>query len=822
MNSLDEIVAEAAKDADDFRHVISYREAYRRTASFNLLPTGEYHETPRYAVSSEDTTIDIVVPIFNALDYATQCLQRLMDGSLPGHSRIVIVDDGSDHNTSDFLRSLEGPSVKYHRNATRLGFTRSVDNAIRSSFADFVAIINSDAIPTEGWLHRLVACLSANPEIAMVGPLSNSAAWQSVGRILGANGRFTPRWPEDIYADDVSDFLKHNHANLFVPMDILHGFCFLLRRTAYCDVGGLDLASFPVGYGETQDLSFRLRAQGYRIGVCPSSYVHHQGTRSFTPNEKSMYGRHARKKLYEIHGAKTYLEAETKCLLNPDLTTIRSGIYGWFDIPQTDRNHFIPASLTTATLLRIEKTWRQRRTGIISHVSCHGVQVGEKYRLVTMSDNMSQARNPETQRISAPKTHPAFASHFACRRLEAFPPFEPGRYLARNLDVAKRGLDAAMHFLAYGSREHRVAFDKKVVSREMGKLNICETADVRISGAGHARSLKDVGIYCSSSGNLFMKVIAERLCNELNTRGVRTTLLDETASVDRRPDHCIFVAPHEFFRIGEGRKWEREDVVASAVMLNTEQVQETWFHMACPYLFNAAGIIDICYQNAQLFSKSGVPSLFWMPPLLAPGTHEIDTNIKHPLAETLPRDHIARPNTTLFERPLDLTFFGAATPHRERFFARSARWSAQYYNMIYLRRARGALDSKNFGQETLEITKAATASSKISLNVHRNEVGYFEWHRIVDIGMASGAVVVSENCLRNPVFKDGTHYISENLRFFPDLIDWLLKEKDGRTKLEEVRSAVAEIANVGTTHTLSDNLVEFIGQIHTRQQRQWK
>lgn len=819
MTSIGKIAAEAAKDSDDFRHVISYREMYRRTESFNLLQTGE-HLQDRSNIRSMDADIDIVVPVHNALDDVKLCLKHLLAESLPHHSRVVILDDGSNRETSDFLKSLQGHSVVYRKNPSRVGFTKSVDSAIRSSLAKYVAILNSDTIPTRGWLHSLAACLSADPKIAMVGPLSNSAAWQSIGRILAPNGRFVPRWPGEIDAGDVSYFLGRNHTNLFIPMDVLHGFCFLLRRDAYCKVGGFDLTSFPVGYGETQDLSLQFRTRGYRIGVCPSSFVTHRGTRSFTPIEKSMYGTRARTNLYEKYGPNTYLEAETKCLLNPDLTIIRTQLYGWFTIPHSYRHNFLPASLNSATLLRIEETWSARRSGIVSHVGCNETRVGKEYRFITISDKVNYMRRSPNRRNEQSQTHPPFAPSRACDRLKAFPAFNAHMYRSTHPDIEGSGLDAATHFLAYGSREQRVAFDKKVVSREMGKLHNCDKPRIKFPKTRHLHAIKEVGVYCSSAGNLFMRIIAQRLCHELNDRGVYSTLLDETASVHRRPDVCVFVAPHEFFYIGEGKKWDQEDIVSSAVMLNTEQVQEKWFHMAARYLFNAAGVIDICHQNAQLLAKSGVPSLFWMPPLLRLSENAMDTNISHPLSEVLPRNYKARPNAAALDRPLDLTFFGATTRRRERFFARTARWLAQYDNMIYLRRAQGPLDGANSGQELLAVTKAATASAKISLNIHRDDVGYFEWHRIVDIGMATGAVVVSERCVPHPIFKESIHYISENLRFFPDLIDWLLKEKDGNRKLRDVRCAVDEIADKGSTRALSDELVDFIGHMRPEQHLQ--
>ena len=64
--------------------------------------------------------------------------------------------------------------------------------------------------------------------------------------------------------------------------------------------------------------------------------------------------------------------------------------------------------------------------------------------------------------------------------------------------------------------------------------------------------------------------------------------------------------------------------------------------------------------------------------------------------------------------------------------------------------------------------------SKIVLNIHRDADQYLEWQRIVNIGIFSGAIVVSESCDANPVLKPTYHYIDTPLCSMLDTIDHIL------------------------------------------------
>jgi hypothetical protein len=99
----------------------------------------------------------------------------------------------------------------------------------------------------------------------------------------------------------------------------------------------------------------------------------------------------------------------------------------------------------------------------------------------------------------------------------------------------------------------------------------------------------------------------------------------------------------------------------------------------------------------------------------------------------------------------------------------------------------------------------------MSLNVHRADIGYFEWHRMVMQGIAHKALVISDPCLAHPYFEPGTHYLEEIPRRIPNLVDWLLGTRRGRLKAEQVRyDGYARLAEVASAEKVSARLAQFL------------
>jgi hypothetical protein len=170
-----------------------------------------------------------------------------------------------------------------------------------------------------------------------------------------------------------------------------------------------------------------------------------------------------------------------------------------------------------------------------------------------------------------------------------------------------------------------------------------------------------------------------------------------------------------------------------------------------------------------------------------------DRDKQHPLFRVLPEAAQSEPDPQrpFLKRPIDIAFFGTSSPRRDQFFARNAAFLSDYETFNYCRRSdRGPNLGNSEDGALTRLAGHVSGHSKITLNIHREEFGYFEWHRMVRLGMCSGSLVVSDPCLPHPHFVANEHYLQESARRIPDLLEWLLTTEDGNREAERVRANV--------------------------------
>jgi len=387
----------------------------------------------------------------------------------------------------------------------------------------------------------------------------------------------------------------------------------------------------------------------------------------------------------------------------------------------------------------------------------------------------------------------------AIARLEALPVFRPEDYFALNKDAKPTGaiddIPAGNHALVHGFPEGRNVFMHTTVARAMGAAARKVPAAPRLGApvAGRlppvAGALPPVGVFYSASGNAFLREIAEDVAASLTAAGCEASLLTDLSDIAARPKICLFIAPHEFFHIGNGRAWAKEEILRDAFLFTTEQPQTIWFERAMPFILMSRAVIDISWQVHDILARSGIPTLHFNPSL-APQTRWLrDGDGSHPLARVLPKALQARevPFIPYRDRKISLAFFGTESEHRERFFTKNAWFFAGFDCFLYYRKVESPLVPEGTHAALSRLAGHVNAHSKIALNIHRDPNGFFEWHRIGKLGIGTGAVVVSEPCDPHPIFKPGVHYLEESGRHLLNLIEWLLNTPDGAEQAARIQ-----------------------------------
>lgn len=329
------LAASCAADPDNLAKVLEFRRALRagrRYGGAASVPVPQSEgEFPAQPMGVLPMSVDIILPVHNALEDVQACLESVRRTADRNLRHVWLVDDGSALETAQWLASQQDGLVRAIRTPGNLGFTRAVALGFQQTSAELVVVLNSDAVVDDGWLKALIRPFQEDARVALTGALSNAAAWQSLGRVTNSEGLFATNLTQPgAELGEINRFLCRHGTGGFLDLPIVHGFCFAISRAAYDQVGGFDLQTFGAGYGETQDLCFRLRAAGYRIGVCTDVFVQHGRSRSYSDVRRTTLSNAARRNLYRKHGALNYLKAEADCIDNAQLTQIRAETAGWF------------------------------------------------------------------------------------------------------------------------------------------------------------------------------------------------------------------------------------------------------------------------------------------------------------------------------------------------------------------------------------------------------------------------------------------------------------------------------------------------------------
>lgn len=199
------------------------------------------------------------------------CLESIFGNE--GDFEVIVVDNDSSDETSSYLSTMMAgePRLKCIFNKSNRGFAGGNNDGLRIASGEFLVLLNSDCIVTEGWLEGLIAPLSRDRGIGLVGPVSNSVGNEQKIFTRGQT-------PDRIIEEGVT-WVSNSRGSRF-ETDMLSFFCVAMRRDVFAGVGMLD-ESFGLGFYEDDDYCMRVRIAGYRLVCVEDVFIYHRGGGSF-------------------------------------------------------------------------------------------------------------------------------------------------------------------------------------------------------------------------------------------------------------------------------------------------------------------------------------------------------------------------------------------------------------------------------------------------------------------------------------------------------------------------------------------------------------
>ena len=238
----------------------------------------------------KDRNIDVVVCVHNALEHVEQCLNSVVRNRGSAHQNLILIDDGSDDPTRDYLKAFAA-SVSWcrlYRNERAVGYPKAANRGMAASTGELVVLLNSDTIVTKGWLEKFADAVFSTSGAGIVGPMSNAASYQSVPEYRGrGNQTAINTLPPGLGPEDMNRCCERwTSAHVLPRVPLVHGFCFGITRRVMDRIGLFDVESFPEGYGEESDYCFRASDAGFDLVVATHTYIFHAKSKSYSDEKR--------------------------------------------------------------------------------------------------------------------------------------------------------------------------------------------------------------------------------------------------------------------------------------------------------------------------------------------------------------------------------------------------------------------------------------------------------------------------------------------------------------------------------------------------------
>lgn len=300
------------------------------------FPTGIRHSFEDYrpslpiaalmsaAPKAHSAQVDIIVCVHNALEDTRACLFSILKYTAVPY-KLIIVDDGSETPTSTFLFEFsQNNNAVLIRNSTPKRYTAAANQGLQARMGEYAVLLNSDTIVGAEWLDRLVLCAESDNAIGLVGPLSNTASWQSIPEYENNGDWASNPLPDGISTTDMAEIAARYSANIYPRMPFLNGFCLLIRNEVIGNIGYFDEVNFPQGYGEENDYCLRARNAGWTLALADDVYIFHAQSKSYDHERRKELSTNGSNALLRLHNPRLVDEGVSYCRNNFVLCGIRA------------------------------------------------------------------------------------------------------------------------------------------------------------------------------------------------------------------------------------------------------------------------------------------------------------------------------------------------------------------------------------------------------------------------------------------------------------------------------------------------------------------
>ena len=245
-------------------------------------------ETPQQKplkVNYTDDLCSVVIATFNKVEYVSPLVRGIYQSTRMQFEVIVVDNGSSQQSVLDFLVPFEkeNDNFRFIHLDKNYGFAKGYNIGVQEAKGEWICILNNDTLVTNEWLSRMINHLKENPEIKIIGPVSNN---------IHGDQQMLPA-PENYSFGDyltLMDKLIREGGKSLVHSSWLTGCCMVFHRSLLEELqtitkpprnGLLFCEDFEIGMGEDTDLDFAVMHRlNKKLGVARNVFLWHHGQKT--------------------------------------------------------------------------------------------------------------------------------------------------------------------------------------------------------------------------------------------------------------------------------------------------------------------------------------------------------------------------------------------------------------------------------------------------------------------------------------------------------------------------------------------------------------
>lgn len=205
-------------------------------------------------------TIDIIIPYYHEVGHLSKCVESIIRFCKNIDYKIFLINDGSESESVKFFFKPYEKIVSVIDHPQNKGFAAAINTGIKNSINRKKVIVHSDCVVDNiGWLNNLYNSF-LNLQKNGVGLVASKA--------INNGTKF----------EELSDFESKQDLILERPYLPFYSIMFDINLIKTCGF----LKEYPYFGYEDEEFCFRIKKNGFKLGVSGESYVKHQGSKTIT------------------------------------------------------------------------------------------------------------------------------------------------------------------------------------------------------------------------------------------------------------------------------------------------------------------------------------------------------------------------------------------------------------------------------------------------------------------------------------------------------------------------------------------------------------